>query len=222
MTSLGDADPGTASLALDASGHPVVAYQDSTGTLAVLHCGNPTCTSGNVIARVDSLSSGEPSLALDSSGNPVVSYGRPSRVAMLHCATSLCSLAKPPETRTPSPTPSKQSEPGNTDGAGCSDERENGSDETLGGLRDYLNPNDVYDVLGPGAALPTDGIIDLPNDILGVIQHFSPQGAPPYDVQFDRGPSTGPNPWNMTAPDGVIDLPNDILGVILQFGHSCA
>ena len=51
--------------------------------------------------------------------------------------------------------------------------------------------------------------------------HFSPQGQPPYDVQFDRGPSSGPNPWNMTAPDGVIDIPNDILGVILQHGHSC-
>ena len=66
-----------------------------------------------------------------------------------------------------------------------------------------------------------DGVIDLPNDILGVILHYSPQGQPPYDVNFDRGPSSGPNPWNMTAPDGVIDLPNDILGVILQFNHRC-
>ena len=68
---------------------------------------------------------------------------------------------------------------------------------------------------------PPDGIIDLPNDILGVSLHFSPQGAPPYDADFDRGPSAGPNPWDMTAPDGVIDLPNDILGVILQFNHRC-
>ena len=115
---------------------------------------------------------------------------------------------------------------GDTDGDGCSDQRENGLDETLGGQRHYLNPWDFYDVLGPGAALPVDQVIDLPNDILGVILHFSPQGAPPYDVQFDRGPATaaaggGPNPWNMTAPDGVIDLPNDILGVILQFQHNC-
>ena len=108
-----------------------------------------------------------------------------------------------------------------TDGDGCSDQSENGPDETIGGLRDPLNGWDFYDVLGPGAALPIDGVIDLPNDILGVIQHHSPTGAPPYDVQFDRGPSSGPNPWNMTAPDGVIDLPNDILGVILQFGHDC-
>ncbi|MCH7488605.1 MAG: hypothetical protein IIB23_03145 [Chloroflexi bacterium] len=46
-------------------------------------------------------------------------------------------------------------------------------------------------------------------------------GSPPYDAQYDRGPSTGPNPWNMTAPDGVIDLLNDILGVIQQANHDC-
>ena len=114
----------------------------------------------------------------------------------------------------------KLPEPGDTDGDGCSDQRENGPDETLGGLRDYTNPYDFYDVLGSGGG-PPDQVIDLPNDILGVIEHFSPQGAPPYDVAFDRGPSAGPNPWNMTAPDGVIDLPNDILGVILQFNHDC-
>ena len=125
-------------------------------------------------------------------------------------------------TPTTTPTPTKQQEPGDTDGDGCSDQRENGPDETLGGQRDYKNPHDFYDVLGPGAALPRDGVVDLPNDILGVIQHFSPSGAAPYDAQFDRGPWTGPNSWNATqGPDGVIDLPNDILGVILQFNHRC-
>ena len=127
----------------------------------------------------------------------------------------------PTITSAPTITPTKQPDPGDTDGDGCSDVRENGPDETLGGQRGYLNPWDFYDVLGPGAALPLDQIIDLPNDVLGVVQRFSPSGAAPYDVQFDRGPSTGPNPWNMTAPDGVIDLPNDILGVVLQFQHDC-
>jgi len=54
-----------------------------------------------------------------------------------------------------------------------------------------------------------------------VIKHFSPDGGGRYDSRFDRGPSSGPHPWNMTAPDGAIDLPNDILGVILQLGHAC-
>ena len=145
-------------------------------------------------------------------------------IGAFECPTLACALPTPAPTFTPTITPTPTVTPNllDTDGDGCTDQRENGSDETLGGRRDYLNPNDYYDVLGPGAAMPTDGIIDLPNDILGVIQHFAPQGQSPYDVQFDRGPSNGPNPWNMTAPDGVIDLPNDILGVILQFGHNCA
>lgn len=126
----------------------------------------------------------------------------------------------PTSTPTPTATPTKQPEPGDTDGDGCSDQRENGPDETLGGLRNYKNPYDFYDVTGFNGG-PPDGIIDLPNDILAVILHFSPSGGPPYDVQFDRGPRSGPHPWSMTAPDGVIDIPNDILGVILQFNHSC-
>ena len=111
-----------------------------------------------------------------------------------------------------------------SDADGCLDIDElrttDGSEE-FGGLRDPTNPWDFYDVRGPGAALPVDGLIDLPNDILTVIMGFSPLGLPPYDASLDRGPSSGPNVWNMTAPDGVIDLPNDILGVILQFNHSC-
>ena len=96
-----------------------------------------------------------------------------------------------------------------TDGDGCGDLRELGSDPASGGQRDPNNPWDFYDVNG-------DSFVDLPNEILGVITAFAS-----YDVIYDRGPSAGPNPWNMTAPDGVIDLPNDILGVIHQFGHSC-
>ena len=115
----------------------------------------------------------------------------------------------------------KQPDPGDTDGDGCSDQRENGPDETLGGQRDYKDPNDYYDVYGPGQSLVHDGVIDLPNDILGVIQHFSPAGAPPYDVRFDRGPTIGADHWQRAGPDGVIDLPNDILGVTLQFGQNC-
>ena len=120
--------------------------------------------------------------------------------------------------------PTKQPEPGDTDGDGCSDQRENGPDETLGGQRDWQNPHDFYDVAGspgpPQNGAP-DGIIDLPNDILGVIKHH-PAGDLGYDAQFDRGPWTGPNSWNDTqGPDGVIDLPNDILGVLLQFNHNC-
>ncbi len=111
-----------------------------------------------------------------------------------------------------------------TDGDGCTDYAEIQSKATpaTGGGRDPKNPWDFYDVetiSGPGK----DGVVDLLFDILSVINHYQPAigGAPPYDAHYDRGPSTGPNPWNMTGPDGVIDLLNDILGVVLQGNHNC-
>ena len=102
--------------------------------------------------------------------------------------------------------------PGDTDGDGCPDVNENLGKEfaTQGGGRDWEDPYDWYDV-------NQDGVIDLLVDILGVITHYAPGGAPPYDIVFDRGPTTGPNAWNMTVPDGVIDLLIDILGVIQQY-----
>ncbi len=102
-----------------------------------------------------------------------------------------------------------------TDGDSCSDGAEVGPDAAKGGLRDPLNRWDFFD---PNS----DGIVDLPNDILGVILSFSPRGGDNYNAKYDRGPSAGPHPWSLTAPDGVIDLPNDILGMIAQFNHSCS
>ncbi len=108
-----------------------------------------------------------------------------------------------------------------TDGDGCLDGAEvlPKSIVANGGGRDPLNPWDFYDVAGLEGE--PDGVVDLVLDILGVILHYSLDGSSPYDVQFDRGPSAGPNPWNMTAPDGSIDLFIDILGVIKQYGHDC-
>lgn len=100
-----------------------------------------------------------------------------------------------------------------TDGDGCTDLRESGPNPLAGGQRDPNNQHDFFDTNG-------DGIVALASDILGVILHWSGSGAP-YDVDYDRGPSTGPNSWNMTAPDGAIDLPNDILGAIRQWQHNC-
>jgi hypothetical protein len=117
----------------------------------------------------------------------------------------------------------KLPKPGDTDGDGCPDAHENRpkTQASSGGGRDWQDPNDYYDVYGPGQSLTRDGVIDLPNDILGVVQHYSPGGAPPYDVRFDRGQTIGANHWERAGPDGVIDLANDILGVVFQYNHNC-
>ena len=192
--------------------NPVVAYRcdflcplEPHGRLRILHCGDPNCAvpAGNTITQPDLRPQVDTNiaLALDDKGFPVVAYydllNREVRV--LHCGDKACS-----------------SDPAlDTDGDGCTDIQENSTSAPLGGLRDHKNPWDFYDVNG-------DQVIDLPNDVLGVINHYSPFGSPPYDILFDRGPRVGTALYNHTKPDGVIDLPNDIVGVIAQFGHSCA
>ena len=188
----------------------------------------------------DSTCSTRPVVVSDITAVEQVSAGGPHTCALMMDDTVMCwgsnaigqlgnGSASGPETcaeSTPcSATPVDVVEgldPGDTDGDGCSDYAEAGPDETIGGQRDPKNKWDFYDVAGPGGVPIPDGVIDLPNDILGVINHQGSAPGPPYDIQYDRGPAAGPSWKDTTGPDGVIDLPNDTLGVIGQHGHSCA
>jgi len=95
----GDVGEFGTSLALDAAGHPVVAYcvvtEANCGELRILRCGDATCSTGNAIVTADA--SGDvgsyPSLALDIDGRPVVSYHDVTNLDLkvLRCGDASCS-----------------------------------------------------------------------------------------------------------------------------------
>jgi len=142
-----------------------------------------------------------PSLELDGSGIPVISYYRDGSLYLFRCTTPACN-DKPL--------------PGDSDGDGCTDAQELGTNEELGGRRNPLNPYDFFDPDG-------NGTVDLFIDVFAVAAVFGTQpfGAG-YDMDLDRGPPYGEDVWDLRNPDGQVDLFTDIFGVAYQFGHTCA
>ena len=82
------------SLVLDASGNPVISYNDATNSrLKLLHCNDPNCVGDDEsITAPDGVASLWTSLELDASGNPVVSYydATNAQLKLLHCNDPNC------------------------------------------------------------------------------------------------------------------------------------
>jgi Tol biopolymer transport system component len=129
--------------------------------------------------------------------------------------------------------PDWQSIPVDSDQDSCTDGAEFiriPESQVFGGHRDKSNFWDFFDT--PDASNVRDrNVSGL--DFFRVLQRVGatgdpqtdplsvPSPAPTYHTAFDRGPSSGPNPWNLTAADGAI-TGQDFFAVLAQFGHSCA
>jgi hypothetical protein len=100
-----------------------------------------------------------------------------------------------------------------SDGDGCSDAQEIGTNPLSGGMRDPGNPWDYFDVTG-------DRAIDL-QDALSVLQHFGlGPDAPGADLR-DRYAPNSAEPWRTAESDNGVDLA-DAIAVLASFGHRCA
>ncbi|MEX2159516.1 MAG: flexitail domain-containing putative surface protein [Dehalococcoidia bacterium] len=132
-----------------------------------------------------------------------------------------------------------------TDGDGCTNQRELGTNPELGGNRDVDHFWDIYDVwthpLSNPAGWERNGTTDLFGDIFAVAQRYGSTGTVPeteeeriaaaltppadeagYHIDYDRtSPPLGADVWDMGPPNGTIDLFADIFGVAFQFGHHC-
>ncbi len=125
-----------------------------------------------------------------------------------------------------------------SDGDGCTDFAELGSNPVAGGGRDPTNYWDFYDV--PTLDGGRDGDIALLTDLLGVVRRlgshdrnglaainrYSDPALPiadrtSYHPAFDRSPAVPGAPrYALGPPDGIINLA-DLLGVVWQYGHRC-
>jgi hypothetical protein len=84
------------SIAIGADGLPLISHQDQTaGALRVTHCGNPTCTEGNVSTTVDdpaTVVGYYTSVAIGADGLPIISHhdGTAHTLRIAHCGNSAC------------------------------------------------------------------------------------------------------------------------------------
>jgi hypothetical protein len=128
-----------------------------------------------------------------------------------------------------------------SDGDGCSDQEELGSNPVLGGQRDPHNFWDFYDVPVPshyasGGGGTRDKAIGITTDMVALLTYAGSTNTgsdPRYNVdldgdgvqdgiEYDRTPSAYPSQlWRSGPPDGGIGVTTDVVAMIKQGGHSC-
>jgi hypothetical protein len=130
---------------------------------------------------------------------------------------------------------------GDSDGDGCSDQEELGSNPALGGQRDPQNRWDFYDVPVPslyqsGGAGVRDKAIGMTTDMVALLTYVGSKNTGSdarYNVDldgdgvqdgidYDRRPSAYPSQlWRSGPPDGAIGITTDVVAMTKQAGHSC-
>src|SRR3989304_5629552 len=96
-----------------------------------------------------------------------------------------------------------QAYPGDTDGDGGPDAREQGLNYAMGGMRNFLSPWDYFNPTHDGVNRIDD--MNLVRMYYGLDQGVSPYYTPDVDRSY-----VGPNPWNLGPPDGTVRI-NDIV-----------
>ncbi|HEX5480011.1 MAG TPA: flexitail domain-containing putative surface protein, partial [Dehalococcoidia bacterium] len=127
-----------------------------------------------------------------------------------------------------------------SDGDGCGDGAELGSDRGDGGRRDPTNGWDFYDVPTPAlsrgySGQGRDGGIGVTTDVLALLAYSGRNASQPeyvadYDgsgvedgLQYDRSLSTTPGePWRSGPPDGAIGATSDVVAMLAQTGSKCS
>jgi CSLREA domain-containing protein len=199
--------------------------------------GGPTLTHA-LLAGSDAIDAGAdcPPPATDQRGAIRPADGNADTTAA--CDIGAYEAGVSPFTPTPSPSgtpvsPTSTPDPlvHDSDQDGCADGEEAGKNEALGGLRNPKHFWDFYDVPTGDNPIRDQSISAL--DFFALIGRFGATGdpatspfafvpAPPaYHTAFDRGPTVGPNLWDLTPPDGSISG-MDFFAMLAQFGHSCA